>query len=69
MHRCSDEDVKSEWKQFKIVRVDKFGDYKLIIYQFPKPRIAYEAKYAALMINTRSFERSLILYAWILEWL
>jgi hypothetical protein len=47
---------KEEWNSFKINRVDKFGDYKLIIYQFPEPKVAPEAKYGAVLLNTNTLD-------------
>lgn len=40
------------WNSFKINRVESFGEYKLIIYQFPEPKFTPEAKYGAVMLNT-----------------
>lgn len=42
----------SDWDSFKINRVESFGEYKLIVYQFPEPKFAPEAKYGAVMLNT-----------------
>lgn len=42
----------SDWDSFKINRVDNFGGYKLIVYQFPDPKFIPEAKYGAVMLNT-----------------
>ena len=56
--RCSSNECKEEWNSFKINRVNKFGDYKLIIYQFPEPKIAPEAKYGAVLLNTNTLESS-----------
>ena len=42
----------SDWDSFKINRVDNFGGYKLIVYQFPEPKFVPEAKYGAVMLNT-----------------
>jgi hypothetical protein len=50
--RCSNEEIRIEWGNFKIKRVDNYGGYKLIIYEFPEPKFVPEAKYAAVLINT-----------------
>ncbi len=42
----------SDWDSFRINRVDNFGGYKLIVYQFPDPKFIPEAKYGAVMLNT-----------------
>ena len=49
----SDVAVK-EWDSFKINRVDNYGDYKLIVYQFPEPKVVPEAKYGAVLMNTKT---------------
>ena len=54
--RCSSNKCKEEWNSFKINRVNKFGDYKLIIYQFPEPKVAPEAKYGAVLLNTNTLD-------------
>ena len=54
--RCSSNKCKEKWNSFKINSVNKFGDYKLIIYQFPEPKIAPEAKYGAVLLNTSTLE-------------
>lgn len=54
--RCSSNECKEEWDLFKINRVNKFGDYKLIIYQFPEPKVAPEAKYGAVLLNTNTLD-------------
>lgn len=54
--RCSSNECKEEWNLFKINRVNKFGDYKLIIYQFPEPKVAPEAKYGAVLLNTSTLD-------------
>ena len=54
--RCSSNECKEEWNSFKINRVNKFGDYKLIIYQFPEPKIVPEAKYGAVLLNTNTLD-------------
>ena len=52
----SSEDAAKQWDSFKINRVDNYGDYKLIIYQFPEPKIVPEAKYGAVLLNTKTLE-------------
>ena len=54
--RCSSDECKEEWKSFKINRVNKLGDYKLIIYQFPEPKVVPEAKYGAVLLNTNTLD-------------
>ena len=44
--------MQAEWDAFKILRVDNYGDYKLIIYQFPEPKEVPEALYGAVLLNT-----------------
>lgn len=46
--------VAQEWDSFKINRVDNYGDYKLIVYQFPEPKVVPEAKYGAVLMNTQT---------------
>jgi hypothetical protein len=48
--------LKAEWDNFKIKRVDNYGEYKLITYEFPEPKISPEAKYAAVMLNTTTLQ-------------
>lgn len=52
----SSTELSKEWDTFKINRVDNYGDYKLIIYQFPTPKVVPEAKYGAVLLNTRTLE-------------
>ena len=54
--KCPNEGIRAEWDNFKIKRVDNYGDYKLIIYEFPEPKFAPEAKYAAVVVNTSTLE-------------
>ena len=54
--KCPNEELRIEWGNFKIKRVDNYGGYKLIIYEFPEPKFAPEAKYAAVLINTDTLE-------------
>ena len=46
--------VAQEWDSFKINRVDNYGDYKLIVYQFPEPKVVPEARYGAVLMNTQT---------------
>lgn len=48
----SSEAATKEWESFKINRVDNYGEYKLIVYQFPEPKVVPEAKYGAVLLNT-----------------
>lgn len=54
--KCPNEEIRIEWGNFKIKRVDNYGDYKLVIYEFPEPKFAPEAKYAAVLINTATLK-------------
>lgn len=45
------EKQSGEWDAFKIVRVENFGEYKLIVYQFPEPKYVPEAKYGVVLLN------------------
>ena len=54
--KCQNDEWRAEWDNFKIKRVDNYGDYKLIIYEFPEPKFAPEAKYAAVMLNTATLQ-------------
>ena len=42
----------SDWDSFRINRVENFGEYKLIVYQFPEPKFVPEARYGVVMLNT-----------------
>ena len=55
-NQCGSNLRKEEWNSFKINRVDNFGNYKLIVYQFPEPKIAPEAKYGAVLLNTNTLD-------------
>ena len=44
--------MRNEWEAFKILRVDNYGDYKLIVYQFPEPKEVPEALYGAVLLDT-----------------
>lgn len=50
----SSDAAAKEWDSFKINRVDNYGDYKLIVYQFPEPKVVPEAKYGAVLMNTQT---------------
>ena len=52
----SSAELSKEWDSFKINRVDNYGDYKLIVYQFPEPKVVPEAKYGAVLLNTKTLE-------------
>ena len=52
----STSEIAKEWVSFKINRVDNYGDYKLIVYQFPEPKVVPEAKYGAVLMNTKTLE-------------
>lgn len=54
--RTSSAAMAKEWESFKINRVENYGDYKLIVYQFPEPKVVPEAKYGAVLLNTNSLE-------------
>lgn len=55
-NRITDTSILKEWNSFKINSVDNYGDYKLIIYQFPTPKVVPEAKYGAVLMNTKTIE-------------
>ena len=42
----------SDWDSFRINRVENFGEYKLIVYQFPEPKFVPEARCGVVMLNT-----------------
>lgn len=44
--------MQAEWDAFRIVRVDNYGNYKLILYQFPEPKEVPEALYGAVLLDT-----------------
>lgn len=54
-HLVNTDDIK-EWDSFKIYRVDNINIYKLIIYKFPEPKIVPEAKYGAVLMNSKTYE-------------
>jgi hypothetical protein len=54
--QCNTKESALEWNNFKINRVQNFGDYKLIVYQFPEPKIAPQAKYGAVLLNTNTLD-------------
>lgn len=51
-NKISSSEISDEWNSFKINRIDNYGEYKLIIYQFPEPKAVPEAKYGAVLMNT-----------------
>lgn len=53
-HSLENDKSIDEWESFKINRVDNYGDLKLIVYQFPEPKMMAEAKYGAVMLDTRT---------------
>lgn len=56
LERVSSKDIAKEWESFRINRVEHYGDYKLIVYQFPEPKVVPEAKYGAVLMNTKTLE-------------
>lgn len=54
--RCDNRECKEEWNSFKINRVENYGDYKMVVYQFPEPKIVPEAKYGVVLLNTGTEE-------------
>ena len=46
--------MQAEWDAFRILRVDNYGDYKLIIYQFPEPKEVPEALYGVVLLDTKT---------------
>ena len=52
----ADAEYIKEWKSFRINRVENYGDYKLIVYQFPEPKVVPEAKYGAALLNRKTLE-------------
>lgn len=54
--KCQDKAVCAEWDSFKINRVENYGNYKMVVYQFPEPKIAPEAKYGAVLLNTNTLD-------------
>ncbi len=55
LHWCEPSMIKI-WDEFKIIRVDKYGDYKLIVYRFPEPKAVPEAVYGAVLLNVSTKE-------------
>lgn len=53
---CQNDGCRAQWDNFRINRVDKFGNFKLIIYQFPEPKVAPEAKYGAVLMDVNTLE-------------
>lgn len=52
LRRDCDPSMQAEWDAFRIVRMDNYGDYKLILYQFPEPKEVPEAVYSAVLLDT-----------------
>ena len=52
LRRDCDEEYKSAWDEFKILQATKYGNYKLIVYRFPEPKVMPEALYGAVLLNT-----------------
>lgn len=42
--------------KFRVLSVNDYGEIKQVVYQFPEPKIAPEAKYGAVLVNTRTLE-------------
>ena len=55
-NRCDNKECKEEWNSFKINRVDNYGNYKMVVYQFPEPKVVPEAKYGVVLLNTSTKE-------------
>lgn len=53
-HDMTNGDSIKEWKTFKILRDDRYGDYEFVLYQFPEPKVVPEAKYGAILLNTKT---------------
>lgn len=51
-NKISSSEISDEWNSFKINRIDNYGEYKLIVYQFPEPKAVPEAKYGVVLMNT-----------------
>lgn len=47
---------EAELAKFRVLSVSDYGEIKQIVYQFPEPQIAPEAKYGAVLVNTRTLE-------------
>ena len=56
--RCNDGEIRTEWDSFKINRVESYANYKLIVYQFPEPKVVPEAKYGIVLLNIQTSEAS-----------
>lgn len=48
--------VDAELAKFRVLSVNDYGEIKQVVYQFPEPQAAPEAKYGAVLINTRTLE-------------
>lgn len=47
---------EAELAKFRVLSVTDYGEIKQVVYQFPEPKIAPEAKYGAVLVNTRTLE-------------
>ena len=47
---------ETELAKFRVLSVNDYGEIKQVVYQFPEPQAAPEAKYGAVLINTRTLE-------------
>lgn len=47
---------EAELTKFRVLSVSDYGEIKQVVYQFPEPQIAPEAKYGAVLVNTRTLE-------------
>lgn len=47
---------EAELAKFRVLSVSDYGEIKQVVYQFPEPQIAPEAKYGAVLVNTRTLE-------------
>lgn len=52
-HDCDMECVDL-WNTFKILRTERYGDYKLLLYQFPEPKEVPEAIYGAVLLDMKT---------------
>ena len=50
--RDCDEEYKSAWDEFRILLATSYGNYKLIVYRFPEPKVMPEALYGAVLLDT-----------------
>lgn len=52
-HDCDMECIDL-WNTFKILRTERYGDYKLLLYQFPEPKEVPEAIYGAVLLDMKT---------------